>query len=823
MATKYWRLTTGGTFITATNWSLSSGGPANTTAPAAGDTLIFDQASTYTVTLGASFTASTTTLQFNNGSVTFSLGTFVLTVGTVTINSGGTVNFSTGTSGSVQFNTVTNNYNGTCTFSGSSTVISNIAGYTSGGSFYNYGTLYISKTAATGAVAIIVGGSFYNYSGASTTVAGQGMYCSGNFINQGSLSYNASQFILGFNNNAASSGPASSYNVQTSGATITVTNFYVYSGTTTNNSTFTLLDSLTVSGTTIGFYAGYLNLNGQTVTCPGVAIAATANPKGITVNGGTIYATGATTTPFNNAATAFTGTAGTGTGYFGTTNASAKTFSTGTSNGGWVYPWVLMNSGGTLAVSGSYTVTLGGFIPNGYTDTTFTLTAGVTINITNPGTMGTGPGNGYIATVQCATAGSTTTLNWVGSGSPPLNYYCSFTGINFTPAPDPAGSTGYIWPFNYSSGSYVTGANFSGYTFAYLLSSTSLSSWTPPASWNKYFNDIHLFGAGGGGAGSYTNGTQRWSGGGGGGGGYTHISNVSKPPSVPISVTIGTGGAAGTTATGITGRNGGTGGTTIFDIYSANGGGGGTMGLPTSGATTVANTSGGGAGGVGSSSNGGNGGGYIYDDTTGATGYAGGGGGGGAGSLNGNGGAGGNITTAGSAAAGGGGGGSGGGANGGNGSGASFGYGGNNGISSTGGGLTVGANGKDGGGGAGGTNLGGAGGRGNDIGGTAGGAGGSGGGGYLQATAATAGTLGGGGGSGAGVQTGYLGGGAGGNGLIFIAYNYISAGTLLSTYCSGFDLYGTYADGAGGTYNALIAHNSPTCGYVATANFFNFF
>ena len=36
-------------------------------------------------------------------------------------------------------------------------------------------------------------------------------------------------------------------------------------------------------------------------------------------------------------------------------------------------------------------------------------------------------------------------------------------------------------------------------------------------------------------------------------------------------------------------------------------------------------------------------------------------------------------------------------------------------------------------------------------------------------------------------------------------------GTLLSTYCSGNDLYGTYADGNCGTYNALIEANSPSC------------
>jgi len=47
------------------------------------------------------------------------------------------------------------------------------------------------------------------------------------------------------------------------------------------------------------------------------------------------------------------------------------------------------------------------------------------------------------------------------------------------------------------------------------------------------------------------------------------------------------------------------------------------------------------------------------------------------------------------------------------------------------------------------------------------------------------------------------------------------AGTLLSTYCSGYNLYGTYADGNYGTYNALIAANSASCGYVAGSHLAN--
>jgi hypothetical protein len=48
-----------------------------------------------------------------------------------------------------------------------------------------------------------------------------------------------------------------------------------------------------------------------------------------------------------------------------------------------------------------------------------------------------------------------------------------------------------------------------------------------------------------------------------------------------------------------------------------------------------------------------------------------------------------------------------------------------------------------------------------------------------------------------------------------IGVSYPAKGTLLSTLCKGYDQYGKYADGSGGSYESLIASNSPTCGYVA--------
>jgi len=41
------------------------------------------------------------------------------------------------------------------------------------------------------------------------------------------------------------------------------------------------------------------------------------------------------------------------------------------------------------------------------------------------------------------------------------------------------------------------------------------------------------------------------------------------------------------------------------------------------------------------------------------------------------------------------------------------------------------------------------------------------------------------------------------------------AGTLLSQFCNNYTRYGTYADGSGGTYNAVIEYNAAYCGYVA--------
>ena len=50
----------------------------------------------------------------------------------------------------------------------------------------------------------------------------------------------------------------------------------------------------------------------------------------------------------------------------------------------------------------------------------------------------------------------------------------------------------------------------------------------------------------------------------------------------------------------------------------------------------------------------------------------------------------------------------------------------------------------------------------------------------------------------------------------FVEPTYTTRGTLIKTMCKGYDQYGAYADGNGGTYDELIEVNSLRCGYVIT-------
>jgi hypothetical protein len=49
----------------------------------------------------------------------------------------------------------------------------------------------------------------------------------------------------------------------------------------------------------------------------------------------------------------------------------------------------------------------------------------------------------------------------------------------------------------------------------------------------------------------------------------------------------------------------------------------------------------------------------------------------------------------------------------------------------------------------------------------------------------------------------------------FVEPTHPARGTLLNTLCKGYNQYGKYADGNGGSYEQLIETNSAICGYTA--------
>ena len=73
MADRYWVGGTGTWTTTTTNWSASSGGSSGASAPTAADSVFFNQAATYTVTMTGALTCLDITV--SAGTVTFATGT----------------------------------------------------------------------------------------------------------------------------------------------------------------------------------------------------------------------------------------------------------------------------------------------------------------------------------------------------------------------------------------------------------------------------------------------------------------------------------------------------------------------------------------------------------------------------------------------------------------------------------------------------------------------------------------------------------------------------------------------------------------------------
>ena len=573
MTTKYWRLTTGGTWSTATNWSTSSGGPANTTAPAVGDDLIFDQGATYTVTISVA-PNQLNSISIRAGAVTISHGTLAVQSITWTISSGASLthSFTTGRVG-------VGNGGGTSGF------------------YHNYGTVVISGTTSTSPYQHY-GGSFNNYGGASfsithTGTTGQQMYLlaapdtgcdfnnagtftgtanslastgciiiTGNYNNTGSVTFNYGNAASGIQFYALKSNNTLLFGSTTFNMGNNI-NTAIQLGASPGGTNITLLDSFTITRG-VNLVGSIVDLNGKTITCNALSIQSISYAKGFTFNGGSIYMTAAGAAFTNNTTSAqsasFGANAGTGTGYMCFTNASAKTFSSASAGAGFVYPCVIANSGGALTLSlSTASCTFGGFYAfGGYTGIAEIIlspaTAQLTQYITNPGIMsgsaGGSGGYGCCLYLHNTTANLQIPLSWNGSGNPPTtNQFLRVKDILFMPQPTTDGTSPFVWFGGYHewggytySGSYnlgnVTGMYFldsnpagvaynkTYYSKIYTMFTNSF--WSTPTDFNPDNNFVAVYGAGGGGGGASIISPAKTGAGGGGGGGWSGVYNY-KP------------------------------------------------------------------------------------------------------------------------------------------------------------------------------------------------------------------------------------------------------------------------------------------------------
>lgn len=561
------------------------------------------------------------------------------------------------------------------------------------------------------------------------------------------------------------------------GATIScpITIFNSTAGTTKLGTDFLGSGALKVSVGT--FDANNFNVSASSFDATGTST------RTVTMGSGTWTLT-ANTTPWNVTSTGITLNCNTSTvDIVSTVPGSTRVFAGGNQT------YYNLNIGGGSAATQTTWIQNANTFNNITTTKTAAHTIQFTQNITNTFANWNVSGSaGKLVTIQSSSPGAANNpIIAKSGGGTVIADYLSVSNITFTP------STSTTVPYSWYLGANSTnGGNNNGAAFvdgniykAYLL--TSGTSWTVPSDWNSSDNEVHLIGAGGGGAGSVysTTGSPNYkaAGGGGGGGGYTKVTNYSASIGASVTYAIGAGGTKsnGSSGAGSQTSSAGTGGATTWSsgAYSAPGGTGGSA-ATVSGSTS---TSTGGSGGVGTTATGGAGGKGNTIPVSGSDG-CGGGGGGGAGGPGGVGGAGGTgfISATTTQLSSGGGGGNGGGSAGGNATSGVGGAGGNN-SSGTGGGTggTTGGAGTVGGGGGGdtSTSAGGAGGGGVDVRKTIGGGGGRAGSAAANAdNTSLAGVYGGGGGGGGvSITSTTYNGSAGAQGAILVVYNYATAGT----------------------------------------------
>lgn len=258
MANRYWVGGTGTWNTTSTtNWSTASGGASGASVPTAADSVFFDQAGTYTVTMTGALTCLDITV--SAGTVTFATGTtptlaisgsMTLLAGTVW-NSTGAITFNSTAAG----NTITTNgvsISANITFNGSGgtwTLGSAITSSGANGFFFTAGTF--STSASNYAITspqIITNGGTVNLNGSTLTLSGVVPlnFSSGTF-NSGTSQINIS------NNTVTINGSVTYYNV-------TFTNLLINKITISGANTF---NNFTMANRTGTGGCSYISLGGN--------------------------------------------------------------------------------------------------------------------------------------------------------------------------------------------------------------------------------------------------------------------------------------------------------------------------------------------------------------------------------------------------------------------------------------------------------------------------------------------------------------------------------------------------------------------------------
>ena len=299
MADRYWRGGTGTWSTSTTNWSASSGGAGGASAPTAADSVFFDQAGTYTVTMTGALTCLDITV--SAGTVTFATGSaptlavsgsMSLVAGTVW-NSTGTTTFNATTTGK----TVTTNgvvFSGAVTFNGSggawtlgsalTTSATSTTTLTRGtlnlGNFTLTTGIFSSSNGNTRSVAFGSGNIALVHTTAATTVLSMSDAYAFSWTGTGGFTADAAiTRTYTFANVGGSAGP-----------NLTLTGSGTAVATLTTNSYFATLD---FGSTACAVATTTLNLNSLTLSAAGTYTGLTAQMRGtgtITPNGKTIAA-----------------------------------------------------------------------------------------------------------------------------------------------------------------------------------------------------------------------------------------------------------------------------------------------------------------------------------------------------------------------------------------------------------------------------------------------------------------------------------------------------------------------------------------------------